>query len=284
MANIEYNKLSYKNLIYNGWTINEILECYDISESMLLSFLNDFVNEEIIKNAILDYYKKNTIHTDKCIVLADSHIGGTIEDEKLLLKMLEYSWNNHIKNLVHLGDFIQGTTCALDIKKNFNYQLDQLEFYFKISNDNGYNLYYLFGNHEANLSKELFDILVNMIKKYPNIHFVGYQDSYIYLNDDDAITLDHYIPYPKSHIYTMPEIDNSLNLLGHSHMLQELSPSKIRIPALARVAGSIITDSGFAVLSNNDDHYELDVKGFESNYELYDRRLIKVPKKIKVDI
>lgn len=161
----DYKKICdlIKSLIDNGISIREIdNNCPKIPIYMIINYLieNEGNNINYI-NAITNYYNSIQINRQRCLVIADTHIGRlsnnenyiknhTYENERGLFSAYNYALRNGITNVIHLGDLIEGFSD--NTQRKIPTRLEQIEYLKKVyPYVNGIKTYLLYGNHDCNL-------------------------------------------------------------------------------------------------------------------------------------
>lgn len=270
-----------KDLINSGVSIKEIddlcpnLPVYRIINN-IISYGKD--NETTTK-AIIDYYNDNYINQDRCIIVSDNHMGRLMygekdtischhENERGIHFAYEHAYKHGIKNIIHLGDLIEGhsQTNRMRIKDN-NHQLEYLRRYYPNYPD--IKTYLLYGNHDFNFIYWYIDN-PRFYKLCTNMELIGVNYSYI-----------NFCGYPikLSHESTVSNYLKNLDLpydfelSGHSHTYKFFEDQRlIKVPCLS----SASTDGetvGFLEMINEEKEFL---------FKFYDQNDNEIPQNEKV--
>ena len=197
LNNLDYNfdhiqiVNSIKKLIDNGTSIREIdNNCPKLPAYIIINYLieNEGNNINYI-NAITHYYNGIQINRQRCLVIADTHIGRfsgnenyiknhIYENERGLFSAYNYALRNGITNIIHLGDLIEG---FLDnTQRKIPTCLEQIEQLKKVyPYVNGIKTYLLYGNHDLNLIKRYYADK-RFYRVCYNTELIGAYSSYIF--------------------------------------------------------------------------------------------------------
>ena len=226
-----YNIL--KELVYKGATFRQIEEsCYFLTVYKIIDYLVRYNEGEkldpVCANAILNYYNTLNINQDRCVVIADNHMGRLDSkeyecdyktkkyiNERGLDAAYNYALKNNISNVINLGDIIEGN--AFEDQRRLTLKgenLHQLEYFNRVyPNINGIKTFLLFGNHECdsichdNLNPKFY-------KKIPSIELIGI--NYTYINFCGyRLKLSH--ENKETERYRNVHLKHELTLAGHSH-------------------------------------------------------------------
>ena len=244
-----YNLL--KSLI-NTMSIKEIeekcpkLTAYDIIDYLIRYGENDPNNLKAIKT----YYSSLTIDHDKCLVIADTHIGrlsnlstDCYENERGLYAAYNYALKNNFKHIIHLGDLLEGNSDSYQHKMNIDEQLKYLE---KIYPRTNIKTYLLYGNHDYNLIY-FNGISDKFYKVCPNMELIGINYSYINFGNY-TIKLSH--ECKMSGLIKNIELPHEFELAGHSHYFN-IYDRLVQVPSIASV--TLDKDSvGFIEIKNEE--------------------------------
>lgn len=261
-------KQVFTNMIYNGYTIEQISNLYKLSTYRVIDNLLFKNNTDInVLNAIKDYYNSLKINEHKCLVISDTHIGRLSSDENIhtynmamnsncilknevgLYNAYNYAIKNNIRNIIHAGDLIEGN-CDM-----YSYKLHpDLQFIYtkeKYPNINGINTYFIYGNHDFNIiyyhgrKDEEF-------KMNDNLKLIGLNYSYISFNNN-LIKVSH--ECNASRFYRNIDLPYDFEIAGHSHIFTLDEEFRfIKAPTLSSVY-SDSTGKGFLELIDEENEY-----------------------------
>lgn len=258
-----YNIL--KELVYKGATFRQIEEnCYFLTVYKIIDYLvryNEGENlDPVCANAIINYYNTLNINQERCIVIADNHMGRLefeenendynrifYKNERGLHNAYNYAIKNNISNVINLGDIIEGNAFGeqkrLTLKGENQHQLE----YFKRAypNSNSIKTFLLFGNHEYD--SILHDGLNSKFYKViPSIELIGI--NYTYINFCGyRLKLSHENKQTES--FKNLHLKHELTLTGHSHNHALYEDIRIfKVPSIS----SIYYDDGFIELINEE--------------------------------
>lgn len=243
----------FVDLLNKGYTIQEIANEKNCPIYYIVHVLISGKNDYIFKK-LEEYYKGFQIKEDRCLVIADTHIGYKAKcgnNEKSIYNAYNYAVRNNIKNVLHLGDLLEGKS---------NKSADSLEIYEQIelltniyNSINEVKTYLLFGNHDYNLTCWDYDKvdLIKVISELKNMELIGVQYSYL-LFGENLITTAH----PCKELYYDWNINlNSLfTISGHHHRYNFVDfPYDIWAPALS-IEHAYLSNPGFLELINDDNN------------------------------
>ena len=215
-----------KHLIDCGVSIKEIdYRCPKLTSYTIIDYLIRYGYDNLINlQAIRNYYNNLRINQDRCLIIADNHMGRLAPNEKYSNNQIFenerglYHAYNHadkkgINSVIHLGDILEGDSFPDQYRIQSNPY--QFEYYKKaypyLSNIKTYLIY---GNHDYHLiffgnANEKF------YKLCPNIELIGVNYSYINFCGH-IVKLSHYCKQ-SSHINNL-FLPYEFELYGHSHM------------------------------------------------------------------
>lgn len=278
MSEVNYtrDKLNYISfLLENNWSLNDILRSDSrFNQADLIEAIMQLDNKKIVNDSIDKMYSQTKINADKILIVADSHIGSMVEDRNMFYHLFEFANMKAIYNIVFAGDLIQGETHLENIKYHTSEQLKFIDNIFTLSN--GWNYYYLLGNHELNLyyqNKDYYNELQEIIAKHSCVNYLGYENGYISLNDDDIIRIHHSIPYIPNEISRIPNLFTNITFEGHSHSYFKPVDNNgiIGIPPLFIYGFSHVENPGFLEVENLGEAYRITCKTFDQNYNVVTR-------------
>ena len=270
-----YNDL--KSLIYEGYTIDFICEASsNINIYTIIDILINNCNNDItILNAIKEYYNNLKIKTNKCLIISDTHIGRILSNEDPFSFMkscyynesgLYYAYNyalrNHIPDILHLGDLIEGNS---DVTVNRINPLSQIIYLKRIyPNTPEIQTYLLYGNHDFN-AIYFSDVKDNdFYKACNNMKLIGVNYSYVNINGN-LIKLSHESKLSKC--YSGIELPHIYEFAGHSHMSSHNEEQRyIDVPSLS-CASQNINDIGFMELTDEENNYIVKLFDREAKYK-----------------
>ena len=260
-----------KQLIDNGISIRDIdNNCPKLTAYKIIDYLIRYGENNIDNlNAIKNYYDSLQINQDRCLVIADNHIGRLLrseeynpsqmfENERGLYFAYNHALKKGINNIIHLGDLLEGNS---DIYQNkiqaIPYQFEYLErVYPHITNIKTYLLY---GNHDYNLiyydnvDEKFYNVCTNM-------ELIGVNYSYINFCNQ-RIKLSHYCNTAE-YIKNI-ELPYDFELSGHSHIYNVFEEERfIRIPSLSSVS---IDKSNIGFIEMIDEESKYLFKYFDEN-------------------
>lgn len=260
-----------KLLIDSGVSIKDIdNNCSNLTAYKIIDYLVKYGEDDINNiNAIKNYYNSLQINQDRCLVIADTHIGrllGTekynksqiFENERGLYYAYNHALKENINNVIHLGDLLEGDSDR-DQYRIYAYQ-NQLEYLERVyPHINNIKTYLLYGNHDYNLI--YYDNVDSKFYKVcNNMELIGVNDTYINFCNQ-IIKLSHYCK--TSDYIKNIELPHDIELSGHSHMYCIYEEDRfVRIPSLS----SAVADKdgiGFIEMVNEENNYLL--KYFDQN-------------------
>lgn len=262
----------FKSLIIDGKSINDIMDIYNISEydifDALLSNEDEF--DFFMEKEIKKYYNNFYIKDDKALIISDSHIGNKYENIKYLYTAYSFAYKKNIKNVIHLGDIVEGYCHMDDVKYDADKQIiNTIDFFGSI---NDITTYYLMGNHDYNLKKFDNIDLKNELMMIDNLKYMGISNSYFHLNSDDFIKVLH---KTKTFDGNYLDIPSSVYLEGHYHRYYK-KKNNILCPALIDGTDPLYRP-GFLYLENIGDSYILKYYSIFSHnaYTELDNKILK---------
>lgn len=263
--------IKFKEYIYQGITIEEIANCYDLSiervNNILIRF-EEFI-DPVISNAIKRHYSQFKILDNKALIITDTHIGSYYEYLELFDTIFNFCNIYNYKNIIHAGDLIEGNSYTPNKKDSIDIQIEKV---INIFNQKGIpNMFYLYGNHEQNA--ELYDkfYLKEELKKLDNLTYIGKGNSYIELNDNDPINIRHKLSSEET---CVPNFETNLKLEGHHHCYNQFD-NTVLLPPLSLISGT--NNLGFVTVTTTGNEYILDVyKDLENNIiNHHEQKIIK---------
>lgn len=162
-------------------------------------------------------YKKHTLdlsindsHKFKALVVADMHIGNSLENLSYLYKVYDYARDHDIHIIFNCGDMIDGNfTRGKQIIRNVDEQIN------KVIKNHPYDKHILnlicFGNHDYSSYEGGRDISVALSKNRPDLIGCGYGFSLINVLRDQFV-----LCHPLNDVCFKP-MPNKLILEGHHH-------------------------------------------------------------------
>ena len=214
-----YNLLT--ELIKAGISINEIdNNCPKLTSYRIIDFLIKYGNNTYL-NTIKNYYINLKINQNKCLVIADNHMGRLTkndnisnqyyENERGLYSAYNHALNYNIQNIIHLGDLLEGDSAPAQLKIPVSQQLEYLKHAYP--SINGIKTYLLYGNHDYNL---IYFNGVNdkFYKMCSNMELIGINYSYINFCNY-IIKLSHECKMAE-HFQNI-DLPHYFELSGHSH-------------------------------------------------------------------
>ncbi len=272
-------------LIDDGITINQIEElCPKLTGYKIIDILLEFSekdknlphenNNSKVFNEIENYYKRFRIDSNRCLVIADTHIGrldndengntyiqnGQLKNELGLYNAYVYAYKHGIKDIIHLGDLVEGYSDTTVRKINKDLQLEYLYKLYSVTKD--FNTFLLYGNHDFNLI--YYDgVDEKFYKKCNSMILTGV--NYSYLNFCDyLIKLSHYCK-------TSDYIDNvdfpfNFELAGHSHVFSvDENQRLVKAPTLSLLNPNQ-SEIGFLELINEENEFLFKFSDYNSNF------------------
>lgn len=250
-----------KSIIYKGYTITHIDNmCSKLNIYSIINFLLMYGEDDpIILNAIKDYYENLKIHSQKCLIISDTHIGRILpgenrkqafyKNEEGLYSAYNYAIKHNINYVIHLGDLIEGKSHEEQESLDINQQLNYLErIYPQVDSIKTFLLY---GNHDFNAimhNKVEFDFY----KRCYKTKLIGVNYSYIQFCGQ-TIKLEHFCK-EANHLKNI-ELPYDFELSGHSHNTFNIyeDTRTLKIPALTIDQAS--SDNGFLELTDEENGY-----------------------------
>lgn len=175
----EYSR--FKKHIQDGWSIDDISKYYFIPAYDIIHVLLKYDDDENIIKATNEFYNSYKINDNKCLVIADTHIGiegkDGVENIGFIYNAYNYALRNNIKNVIHLGDLFEGK--SNDNIKSFDIN-KQIELFKELYDALGdINTLLLLGNHDYNLIFYNKYPLEGELLKQNNVKLIGVQNSYV---------------------------------------------------------------------------------------------------------
>lgn len=259
----------FKNLIYDGNSVLDIVNFYNIDFETVISLLirYDENPDPFILSKIKEFYNEFTINDERVLVISDTHIGSIYEEQYLIAKAYEYAYKNNIKNVIHAGDLVEGLSNTTNVKDDINKQFLKVNNFYNHTKD--INTYLLLGNHDFNLEFYNNVDLLDKFKNLKNLIHIGTETSYMNFNDN-FIKIYH---ETKSQFKKVPDFYANITLEGHHHRY-DFSNKKIILPPLFKAY-----NSGFIELIDNGNYVYSRHFGFNDNYSLKEKNYEKILKK-----
>ena len=268
-----------KELIHNGYSIRQIAKaCPNVSIfDIVTSLFREYDNDIMFRTAIDNYYYGLRIDSDRCLVIADTHIGrlkpGEDENsylsdrhysnERCLWTAYDYACRNGIKNVIHLGDLIEGNSNPRWSQKlSVDAQLEYLAKVYPPAEE--CKTYLLYGNHDENI--QLHDKKEkDFYKRCRNMEQIGTGLSYMFFCDY-IIKLYH----DCNMIFKKLDINPEFTLAGHSHSYS-FNPYQryIHVPALSYLEAGY-DNIGFVELIHEENEFIFKLLDMNANYRKED--------------
>ena len=273
-----------KKLIYIGYTIEDIEKMsHNLTSYLIISYLLEYgTNDQVIIDAINNYYNNLRINRQNCLIISDTHIGKLLDtenpddylnpnflyqNEQGLYNAYNYASQNKIKHIIHLGDLIEGDP----VHKSVMNPKDQVKYFKKVYPViDDIITYLLYGNHDYNAIR--FDGINDTFSKAcRNLKLIGVNYSFINFNGY-AIKLSHRKSICKDikHI----QLPYDFELAGHRHVFTVNENTRyVSAPALALALqdNSMI---GFLELINEENEFIFKYYNQDANY-IEEKKLIK---------
>ena len=212
-----------KELYEEGYSVKEISEITKLSFYETIYVLKKTIDDINLKEIIAC----EAIKEPEVLIISDTHLGSIYENIDYLQEVYRYAQKHDIHTIIHGGDLIQST--IKNVKVKYQDEKKQLLHAIKVypySSD--IENYILLGNHDYNtLNKG--NQYMNILKERDDFHILGFKRAYI-LWRNHLISVFHHTE--KYHLL-IPNIDNELNLKGHSHKLCYKRQNSIDIPTLS---------------------------------------------------
>ena len=260
-----------KQLIDNGILIKDIdNNCIKLTTYKIIDYLIRYGENDINNlNAIKNYYDNLQINQDRCLVIADNHMGRLLSTEEYNpLQIYEnerglyFAYNHAIKrginNVIHLGDLLEGNSDNYQKRiQAIPYQFEYLERMYP--NNINIKTYLLYGNHDYNLI--YFDNVDDKFyKACTNMELIGVNYSYINFCNQ-RIKLSHYCN--NAEYIKNIELPYDFELSGHSHIYNVLEDERfVRIPSLSSAS---IDKSNIGFIEMIDEENKYLFKYFDEN-------------------
>ena len=276
------------DLISKNYSIEQIQELLPKLESYMIisKLLRHSETDEQIINKIKEYYDNFRIDSDKCLIIADSHL-GRIEDDRneydeeniellngndyAIYEAYHYASKKNIKNIIHLGDLIEGNSDKTQRKMlPVEYQISHLIEVFPEKED--IQTYLLYGNHDLN-AIECDGVEPDFYKKCKNTKLIGAEIGYIHIWDS-FVKLSH---ISKDTRYRIEKVKNinlpyDFELSGHTHVYKYIEETRtIKVPSLTK--DSKTRNVGFIELENAGE--ELIYRYIGDECKLMDEKVLK---------
>ena len=263
----------FKEYLIEGKSIADLAYCYGLPIERINNILVRFdeVIDPIVYKAIKDHYSQFTINDNKAVVISDTHVGSNYEFLQLFDTVFNYCAKYGIHNIIHAGDLVEGYSYEPNRKDDAKNQIIKFRSIFE--KNNSFQMYYLYGNHDYNLSLYNNIDLKEELRDLKNLIYIGKGNSYIQLNDNDPINIAHTLSSDET---CVPKIETNLRLEGHHHLYEFYDNGIVQLPALSYMSGA--TNLGFVKLETNGNEFILDVfKGLNKNnvLEHYDQKILK---------
>lgn len=218
----EEEKYFVKELYEEGYTIHEISEIVKLTFNETIAILvrekNDLNLEELMAF--------DTILEDKVLILSDTHLGSIYENIEYLNMAYQYAKEQDIHVAFHTGDLIQST--FRNVQNQYQDEKKQLK---HVQRDYPFldmKNYILLGNHDYNtLKKDPY--YYELLNEREDFYLMGFKRAYISWQNH-LFSMYHTI---KKYQVSIPNIENTLNLKGHSHKLSCKKIKSIDIPTLS---------------------------------------------------
>lgn len=265
--------IKFKEYLLEGKSIADLAYCYDLTIERVNNILVRFDEkiDPIVYKAIREHYNQFTIDDNKAVIISDTHIGSHNEFLKLFDTVFNYCAKYSINNIIHAGDLVEGYSYETNRKDEANVQIIKLKNIFE--KNLNFRMYYLYGNHDYNLSLYNHIELKEELQDLKNLIYIGKGNSYIQLNDNDPINVFHTLSSDETYI---PKIETNLRLEGHHHLYNFNDNGIVGLPALSCVNGT--ANLGFVKLETTGDEFILDIfKGLNKNnvLEFCEQKVLK---------
>ena len=307
-----YAALNDKTRDNNISLIREISEKCNIASHRIIHYLLMRNPEDIqVLEEIKKYYYSNKIDSNRCLVIADSHIGrldsseyrnykelvpakypinfgGFLYNELALYKAYEYAYAKGIKYVIHAGDVIEGDSYENRKRMLLYHQLQYLKQYYP--QYDSIKTYCLLGNHDFNAMNHS---LSDDDEKYRIRHDVDpiikveYKEVFDTINsikNMDIIGIKQsYVSFPNSLVKVYHESASEyrfissldqfidLEIIGHTHNYN-IDNNRLYVPNIC-TAGSPWNKIGYIELI--DEEKEFVVKCFSPYSEIPKENVIK---------
>ncbi len=215
-------------MINEGYSLNDM--AYDLMQSprqvhnKILRLNNEgyfispiYFDDGNIKYCFKDYNQKHTLnlvindsHKLRALVIADTHIGNTLENIGYLNKAYDYARDNNIHVIFNCGDVIDGNfTRGEQAINNIDEQIKRV--IKKYPYDKHILNFICYGNHDYSAYEGGRDIAKALLKNRPDLISGGYGVSLINVLRDQFVMCH---PLGDGHF---KKIANKLILEGHHH-------------------------------------------------------------------
>ena len=221
------------------------------------------------------------INSNEVLIISDTHFGSEKENYKYIDLVYDYAINNNINNILHTGDFMQGTikpvisSCQI-IENQILYVLDNYPY------DKSINNYILIGNHDYFIFRKDENIIYYFAER-KDLNFLGYRKVYLNWNNN-LISLSHEL---KKHKIDVPRLETLVCFVGHRHELH-IENNTIYVPTLSDdikyYDNNFDNCPGFLKACIDDDNlnvYKYDI----NNNEISNKKLVlerKINERVKV--
>ena len=261
-----------KEIIYKynkGYSIDEICNYTTQRKDVVIHVLLTFGIPE--RSFEQDCYT-SFLDDEELIIISDTHFGSELENYDLINYVYDYAHNHGINNIIHGGDFIQGT--KEPVKKDSIDLLKQVE---KVNNhypnDQSITNHILIGNHDLHSLTKQGKIL-KILQKREDFHILNPRISYIKWQDQ-AICLSH---HATKYTLTIPNLSYLINFAGHHHCFRLKREDKIYLPTLSNdIKGEDDNfKPGFLVANKNDETISIKRVSFDLEHDsVYEENVIK---------
>lgn len=172
-----------------------------------------------------DHLSFTDINDQELLILSDTHIGSRKENFEYIEEAYKKAATKGIKTAIHAGDLIQSTYDP--VKPEFadeEKQIEHLINYYPYLSD--FTTYVLLGNHDLNTFKKDPKYL-QMLQDRKDLVIMGFKRAYLtWLGN--LICIYHSCP---KYRLTIPNIENLIQLTGHSHKLSINKQGYFYIPS-----------------------------------------------------
>ena len=202
------------------------------------------------------------INDNNILIISDTHLGSLNENYDYLDLVYEFASKYNYHNILHGGDFMQGSCKPTIPYQNLDDQIYRVVE--KYPYDKNIKNYVLLGNHDYFLVRKYNDIPSYFYSR-DDIDIIGIKKVYInwynYL-----ITLNHKVP---KFDLDMPRVESLINFAGHRHELSIID-NTIYIPTLSndiKYYGTNNNYPGFLTAKIEDDNL------FVESYNIVDNKI-----------
>ena len=296
-AKVEVDKNSFKkyifnilkDMIHNGYTIEQIEDMsQQLTSYIIISYLIEFGNnDEVILQAINNYFSSLKIDSNRCLIIADTHIGKILDfenpddyinpnvifhNELGLYNAYNYALKNGISSIIHLGDLIDGDPVHKSVISP-KHQVEYLERIYPTID--GIETFLLYGNHDYNAIR-FDDITDNFAKSCHNLKIIGVNYSLVYFGKY-PIKLSHKKSVCKNikHVH----LPYDFELAGHRHIFNiDENARYVNAPALAL---SLQDNSMIGFLELTNEEHEFVFKYLDQEANQKDEKVLAKKREIK---